>query len=101
MGKGQGIAGLVLRIVGVVFGVLSGMLSIIGLPVSIVGLVMVVIGSNKPRVAEQLAGIATTTLALSIIAVMFTTITFFTCGICILCAIGTTTEAGSVPGGLL
>ena len=88
MGKGQSIAGLVLGIVGIVFGVLNGWFSIIGLPVAIVGLVLAVIGGKKLRQNEQPTGMATAALVLGIIAVIFTAITFFTCGLCIICAAG-------------
>lgn len=92
MGKGQSIAGLVLGIVGIVFGVLNGWFSIIGLPVAIVGLILSVVGGKKLRRNEQPAGIATAGLVLGIIAVVFTAIAFFTCGLCIICAAGL--EAG-------
>ena len=86
MGKGSAIAGFVLSIVGVVFGLLSGVFSIVGLPIAIVGLILSVSGGKKLRQNGQPAGIATAGLVLGIIAVVFTAIAFFTCGICILCA---------------
>ena len=92
MGKGQTIAGFVLGIVGIVCGILSGYLSLIGLPVAIVGLILSVQGGKKLRAAGQPAGMATAGLVLGIIAVVFTAIAFFTCGICIICA-GTTANA--------
>ena len=85
MGKGQAIAGFVLSLVGIVFGILSGLFSLIGLPVAIVGLVLSVIGGKKLRANGQPAGIAIAGLVLGIIAVVFTAIAFFTCGLCILC----------------
>ncbi|MBQ8174500.1 MAG: DUF4190 domain-containing protein [Clostridia bacterium] len=88
MGKGQSIAGLVLGIVGIVFGVLNGWFSIIGLPVAIVGLIFAVVGGKKLRQNGMPTGMATAGLVLGIIAVVFTAITFFTCGICIICAAG-------------
>lgn len=84
MGKGQAIAGLVLGIIGIVFGLLSGIFSIIGLPIAITGLVLSVVGGKKLRANDLPAGIATAGLVIGIIAVVFTAITFFTCGICIL-----------------
>ncbi len=87
-GKGKAIAGMILGIIGIVFGVLSGCFSLVGLPVSIVGLVLSVSG-RKALVKNGLpAGIGTAGLVLGIIAVVFTAIAFFTCGICIICATG-------------
>jgi len=94
MGKGTAIAGFVLSIVGIVFGILSGVFSILGLPIAVVGLVLAVNGGKKLRAAGQPAGIATAGLVLGIIAVVFTAIAFFTCGICIICAAGTLGSAG-------
>lgn len=86
MGKGQSVAGLVLGIVGIIFGILSGYFSIIGLPIAIIGLVLSVVGGKKLRANGLPAGIATAGLVVGIIAVVFTAIAFFTCGICIICA---------------
>ncbi len=87
-GKGQIIAGFVLGIIGIVFGILNGYFSIIGLPVAIIGLVLSVTGGKKAKVAGQPSGFATAGLVIGIIAVVFTAIAFFTCGICVLCATG-------------
>lgn len=84
-GKGAAVAGFVLGIVGIVFGILSGYFSLLGLPVAIVGLVLSVNGGKKLKAAGQPSGIATAGLVLGIIAVVFTAIAFFTCGICIIC----------------
>ena len=89
MGKGTASAGLVLSILGVVFGCLNGIFSIIGLPVAIIGLVLAVNGGKKLRENNQPTGLATAALVLGIIATVICTITFFTCGICTLCAAGT------------
>ncbi len=88
MGKGKAIAGFVLSIVGVVFGILNGWFSIVGLPVAIVGLVLSVNGGKQLKANDQPAGLATAGLVLGIIAVVFTGIAFFTCGLCTLCAAG-------------
>lgn len=88
MGKGKAIAGMILGIVGIVCGVLSGWLSLIGLPVAVVGLCLSVSGGKQLKEANQPAGVATAGLVLGIIAVVFTAIAFFTCGVCILCAAG-------------
>ncbi len=86
MGKGKAIAGFVLSIIGIVFGILNGWFSIIGLPIAIVGLILAVTGGKQLKAAEQPAGIATAGLVLGIIAVVFTGIAFFTCGLCVICA---------------
>ena len=96
MGKGKAVAGMVLGIIGVVCGVLSGYLSLIGLPVAIVGLVLSVIGGKQLKASGQPSGIATAGLVLGIIAVVFTAIAFFTCGICIICAASTTSAVDSL-----
>lgn len=86
MGKGKSIAGFVLGLVGIVFGILNGYFSIAGLPIAIIGLVLSVMGGKAAKAAGQPHGLATTGLVLGIIAVVFTAIAFFTCGICVLCA---------------
>ncbi len=85
-GKGSAVAGFVLGIIGIVFGILSGYLSLLGLPVAITGLVLSVNGGKKLKAAGLPSGIATAGLVLGIIAVVFTAIAFFTCGLCIICA---------------
>lgn len=89
MGKGQTIAGFVMGIIGIVFGILSGWFSIIGLPVAITGLVLSCVGGKKLRLAGEPTGLATAGLVLGIIAVVFTTIAFFTCGLCVIAASST------------
>ena len=84
-GKGLAVAGLVLSIVGLVLGFFRGWFSIIALPVSIVGLVLAVMGGKKLKAVGAPAGIATAGLVLGIIAVVFSAIFFFTCGICTIC----------------
>ncbi len=86
--KGMSIAGLALTIVGVVFGIIGWVpaCAVLGLPIAIVGLVLSCVGGKKLREAGQPSGIATAGLVLGIIAVVFTTITFFTCGLCVICA---------------
>lgn len=99
-GKGKAIAGFVLSIVGIVCGFLSGVFSIIGLPVSVVGLVLAVVGGKQLKQQGQSSGFAVAGLVLGIIAVVITTITFFTCGICILCAAGVDSSIESALEGL-
>ena len=86
--KGKAIAGLVLGIVAIVLGFLSGIFSLIALPAAIVGLVLSVSGGKALKAANMPKGIATAGLVIGIIAVVYTAIAFFTCGICILCAAG-------------
>lgn len=93
MGKGKVIAGFVLGIIGIVLGFLSGWFSLIALPVSIVGLVLAVIGGKQLKLNGTQSGLATAGLVLGIIAVVISAITFFTCGLCIICA--TSAAAGS------
>ena len=84
-GKNQAVAGLVLSIVGVVFAFLTGWFSILGLPAAITGLVLSCVGGKKLKMANQPSGIATAGLVVGIVATVFAAISFFTCGICILC----------------
>lgn len=86
MGNGKKIAGLVLGILGVVsafvgFGI--PVLAICGLPISIVGLVLSVLGNKQEK-----TGLGTAAFVISLLAVIFTAITFFTCGLCVICAAG-------------
>lgn len=94
--KGQVIAGFVLGIIGIVLGFLSGVFSILGLPVSIIGLVLSVSGGKKMKAAGEPSGLATAGLVLGIIAVVFSSIAFFTCGICVICAQGAASGLGSM-----
>lgn len=94
MGKGKAVAGMVLGIIGIVFGLLNGIFSIIGLPVAVIGLILSVVGGKQLKAAGQPSGVATAGLVLGIIAVVFTGIAFFTCGLCILCASGSMVSAG-------
>ncbi len=85
--KGKAIAGLVLSIVGLVLSFLGTFFSIAALPVSIVGLVLAVSGKKALAAAGQPAGIGTAGMVLGIIAVIFSAIFFFTCGLCTICAV--------------
>ncbi len=79
------IAGLIISIVGLVLSFCGGWFSIVSLPVSVVGLILAIIGGKQLRAAGQPTGVATAALVLGIIAVVFSGIFFFTCGICLLC----------------
>lgn len=86
MGKGLRLSGMVIGIVGIVAGLIGfavPVLAVLGLPLSITGLILSCVGNKKEK-----DGIGTAALVLCIIAVVFTAITFFTCGICILAAAG-------------
>jgi hypothetical protein len=85
--KGKAVAGLVLSIVGLVLSFLGTFFSIAALPVSIVGLVLAVSGKKALAAAGQPAGIGTAGMVLGIIAVIFSAIFFFTCGLCTICAV--------------
>lgn len=80
------IAGFVIALVGVVFGFISfgvPVMGLIGLPVAIVGLVLSCVARKK-----QASGLATAGMVIGIVATVFTAITFFACGICVLAAAG-------------
>lgn len=86
MGKGLKIAGFVLGILGIIsafIGFAVPILAVLGLPMSITGLVLSIVGQKK-----QKDGFGTAAFVLSLLAVIFTGITFFTCGLCVLCAAG-------------
>ncbi len=83
------VVGLVLSILGLVSGLIGfavPILCLIGLPVAITGLILSVVAGKKAK-----SGISTAGLVIGIIATVFTAITFFTCGICVLCVASTTT----------
>lgn len=84
-GKGAAIAGFVCSILGVILGFINAYLSIVSLPVSIVGLVLSVVGGKKLRETGGSTGLATAGLIIGIVAVIMSTILFFSCGICVLC----------------
>ncbi len=84
--KGKAIAGLVLGIVAIVLGFMGTFFSVASLPCAIVGLVLSISGGKALKAANQPAGLATAGLIVGIIAVVWTAIAFFTCGICTICA---------------
>ena len=90
--KGKATAGMVLGIVGIVFAILGTWFSVLSLPISIVGLVLSVIGGKQLKAANQPAGIATAGLVLGIIAVVFSAVSFFTCGLCTICVASSANE---------
>ena len=84
----KAVVGFVLTILGVVFafGPISAWLCVIALPVAIVGLCLSVSARKAMKAAGQSAGLATAGLVIGIIAVVFAAISFFTCGLCVICA---------------
>lgn len=94
MGNGFKVTGLVLGIVGIVSsltGIAVPILAFVGLPVAIVGLVLSVIGNKKEKSA-----LGTAAFILSLLAVIFTAIAFFTCGLCVLYVAGTTEALSNI-----
>lgn len=82
MGQNRKTAGLILGIVGLVcafIGFTLPYLAIAGLPISIVGLVLAVSGNKVEK-----SGLGTAAFILSLLAVIFTGVIFFTCGLCVL-----------------
>ncbi len=76
-------AGLVLAILGLIGGLIGfavPVLSLIGFPVALIGLILSCVAMKRGK-----SGVATAGLVVGIIATVFTAITFFTCGICVLC----------------
>lgn len=79
------ITGFVLSLVGLLMGVIGNWVSawccVFGLPVAVTGLVLSAVSRKKRPGALGTAG-----LVVGIIATVFTAITFFTCGLCVICA---------------
>ena len=86
-GKAFAIAGFVCAIVGLVIGFFGTYFSIVSLPLSVTGLVLSVIGRKKCAEEGLPTGMATAGFVIGIIATVFSTIFFFTCGICTLCVV--------------
>ncbi len=85
------IAGLVIAILGLICGFIGfavPIMSIIGLPIALVGLILSAVALHRQKSGLSIAG-----LVIGLIATVFTTVTFFTCGICVLCA---ATTAGAL-----
>lgn len=92
MGKGKKIAGLVLGILGLIsafIGFAIPFLAIAGLPLAIVGLILAVLGNKAEK-----DGLGTAAFVLSLLATIFTAITFFTCGLCVICVAAGGAAAG-------
>lgn len=83
--QGKVITGFVLGIVAIICSFIGGWFSIIALPMAIVGLVLSIIGGKEYKAAGQKNGLATAGLVIGIVAVVFSAIFFFTCGVCVLC----------------
>ena len=91
--KGLSIAGLVLGIVALVITWFGTFFSIAALPLAIAGLVLSVVGGKKAKAAGTKSGVATAGLVIGIIAVVLSSIFFFTCGICTLCVLSEANDA--------
>lgn len=77
------VTGLILGILGIIsafIGFAVPILAIVGLPLSILGLILSIVGNKRAK-----SGLGTAAFVLSLLAVIFTGITFFTCGLCVLC----------------
>lgn len=96
MSNGKIIAGLALGIVGIVFSILSGWFAVLALPCAIVGLCLSVIGGKAAKEAGTPSGMATAGLVVGIVATVISTIAFFTCGLCTICAAGAVKELESL-----
>lgn len=83
--QGKVTAGFVLGLAGLVLSFIGGWFSIIALPLAVVGLILSIVGGKEFKAAGQTNGLATAGLVIGIIAVVFSTIFFFTCGLCVLC----------------
>ena len=81
-GKGLGVAGMVLGIVGLVF----LWLFYIGIPCALVGLILSAVGYKKSKDAGMPGGMAVAGLVCSIIAL----------AVCIICAIAIAAACGSI-----
>lgn len=97
MGKGLSIGGFVAALLGLVLSFLGTWFSIIALPLSVAGLILSVIGGKKVKAAGESFGLATAGLVVGIIAVVISTIFFFTCGLCTICALA---EAEKIANGI-
>lgn len=77
------IAGLIIGLLGLICGFVGfgvPICAVLGFPLALVGLILSAVGMKKNKNGVAIAG-----LVISIIATVFTAVTFFTCGICVLC----------------
>ena len=85
-GNGMAIASLVLGIISILF-FWTSIFAIIFMVTSIIGIVLGVLSRKKNSLAGFPTGLGTAGLVLNIIALIFTSLSFIFCGICITCAI--------------
>ena len=93
-GKGYSVAALVLGIVATVLAWFY-MINIVALVCGVVGLILASKGKKLAVAAAAPTGIATAGLVLSIIGTVLAGIGFFSCTLCVLCAVS---SAGSLSG---
>ena len=93
-GKGYSVAALVLGIVATVLAWFY-MINIAALVCGVVGLILASKGKKLAVAAAEPTGIATAGLVLSIIGTVLAGIGFFSCTLCVLCAVS---SAGSLSG---
>ena len=90
MGRNYTIAGFACGTVGLVFAVISGVLPVLALfslPLAIVGLVLSIKGGKELQANNMPKGLATAGLVVGIVATALGAIAFFTCGLCVICAV--------------
>ena len=84
------IAGFICALLGLALpflsGIFHGWLTLIPLALAIVGLVLSVIGGKKVKAAGGKSALATAGLVIGIIATVWASIAFISCGLCIICA---------------
>ena len=86
MGTSGALFGLILGLAGLVMSFFTGWAAVIALPLTIIALVLTVSGRKALVAAKQPTGIATIGITIGIIALVFSTISFFTCGLCQICS---------------
>ena len=91
-GKGLSIAGLVLGIVATVLAWFY-LINIIALASGIVGLVCAVLGRKRSAESGMPTGMGTAGLVMSIIGTALAGIGFFSCTVCVLCAVNNANTA--------
>lgn len=77
------VAGLIIGLLGLICGFIGipvPVCAVLGFPFALVGLILSAVALKKNKNGLSIAG-----LVISIIAVIYTAVTFFTCGICVLC----------------
>ena len=86
MGTSGALFGLLLGLAGLILSFFTGWAAVIALPLTIIGLVLSVSGRKALVAAKQSTGVATIGITIGIIALVFSTVSFFTCGLCKICS---------------